>query len=145
MTAFTIDNNNKSIYAFLHKADSSFQPPLSKRLSITDYAKKLADHAQNIFAVRSNKNVAHAALYVNDLEHHKAFLSSIAVLPEFCNQGIGEQLMLECFSCAKAHGMKYLVLEVSHESTKAIALYKRNGFTSIEKLCCESLVMQKLL
>ena len=54
----------------------------------------------------------------------------IAVSPEFRRRRIGERLLQDCKSDAKARGAKQLLLEMRSDNP-AIELYRQNGFVQI--------------
>lgn len=56
---------------------------------------------------------------------------NIGVLPEFQHQGYGKQLMSHALDEAKKMGAGIAYLEVRKLNSKAIAMYKKFGFTQI--------------
>jgi len=72
--------------------------------------------------------VAFVGFYCNDLEKKNAFLSLIAVLPDFERMGYGKKLLQQVMEYAILNGMRTLTLEVRKDNDSAIAFYKKQGF-----------------
>jgi len=60
---------------------------------------------------------------------HKCYL-----LPEFHGRGLGSQLLKHCERAARERGARRLILAVNKRNSKAIAAYRRNGFTVAESV-----------
>ncbi len=103
-------------------------PPLSQRVSIEDYAEKLAERAVNLVAFNGFCDQGHAAIYVNDAGGGTAFISSICVLPKYRRDGIAASLLEGCLGEARLHAMREVRLEVERSNSRAIAFYLRHGF-----------------
>lgn len=61
-------------------------------------------------------------------------IESVAVLPEHRGRGIGKALMLKVEEEAKKRGYKYMVLEVREKNMPALSLYRKLGYTPLERL-----------
>ena len=64
----------------------------------------------------------------------KGHLISIAVLPKYQHQGIGQALLQEVMKATLGYGAKEFYLEVRVTNTSAISLYKKLGFQIIKNL-----------
>lgn len=58
-------------------------------------------------------------------------LLNLCVHPDFQRQGIGSHMLLHAQDSAKKFGAMMIYLEVRESNAKAIALYKKSGFTQI--------------
>ncbi|MDP5273923.1 GNAT family N-acetyltransferase [Chengkuizengella axinellae] len=63
-----------------------------------------------------------------------AWIGGIAVAPTFRGQGIGDQLLRETLSIYQSEDVKISTLEVLIDNEKAIQLYKRHGYVSVDRL-----------
>jgi GNAT superfamily N-acetyltransferase len=63
------------------------------------------------------------------LKLHKLYL-----LPELHGQGLGSRFLKHCEDSARAMGAHRLILAVNKRNAKAIAAYRRNGFTVAESV-----------
>jgi len=55
-------------------------------------------------------------------------VASVAVLPQFRNQGIGRRLLTECEKHFSGNGLKRFSLEVDVDNEPAISLYTTKGY-----------------
>jgi ribosomal protein S18 acetylase RimI-like enzyme len=110
--------------------DADFIPPLSNRVDINNYAKKLASRATKFEAWSDDRLVGLVAAYCNDQESRIAYITSVSVLREWMGQGIAANLLKQCITHAKDSGMQQICLEVASNNQPAIALYEKNGFVA---------------
>ncbi|MEA3259790.1 MAG: GNAT family N-acetyltransferase [Pseudomonadota bacterium] len=121
-------SDSARIFQFFEIVDKEFSPPLSERVNLTVYANKLAAEAVNLFVVEGNRDIAHAAFYCNDIKFNVAYISSIAVLPNFHGSGVAGNLLDEIFERCLSKGMALLRLEVDVENLRAVKFYEKYGF-----------------
>ena len=123
-------SDKKRIYSFLKKVDNQYHTPLSKRVSLNSYAEKLALNAFNFFLTETDLDIAHAAIYYNELES-SVFLSNIAILEEYAGYRLGGFLLeeIELFSIEKK--AKLLSLEADSDSDRLKKFYMDRGFEII--------------
>ena len=124
------DSSISRIRQFLIKHDGLFKPPLSERLNIESYAKKLSTNAENLFAVYEKADVAHAAVYVNRPERF-VYISSVCVAGAWQGMGIADLLMEAIFSLSEIWNCNRILLHVNRQHHRAIAFYEKHGFAKI--------------
>lgn len=112
----------------LSRCDADFVPPLSGRVEIKAYAKKIASKATRFEAWSASTLVGLVAAYCNDRENRIAYITSVSVLKTWTGKGIAARLMSQCVEHAKASGMRQISLEVASDNTPAIRLYEKSGF-----------------
>ena len=112
----------------LLRCDADFVPPLSGRVKVDDYARKIADKATRFEAWSGGSLVGLVAVYCNDREKRIAYITSVSVLREWTGKGVVAHLMSQSVEHAKALGMKQIGLEVASDNTPAIRLYEKSGF-----------------
>ena len=122
--------------------DANFVPPLSSRVKIIDYAKKIAHGATRFEAWSENRMVGLVAAYCSDHETRFAYITSVSVLKEWARKGIAKKLMKQCIDHMQCLGLRRISLEVSSENGAAISLYEKEGFTASS--VSESVVVMKL-
>lgn len=110
--------------------DVDFVPPLSGRVEINDYAKKIASKATRFEAWSGGRLVGLVAAYCNDREKRVAYITSVSVLREWTGKGSFTRLISECIEHAKVSGMRQIRLEVASENTTAIRVYEKKGFVA---------------
>ena len=120
------------IYDYLRNNENLFVPPLSMRLDLKSYSKKLHKYAVHFCAFDYNRLVGLIACYFNDPTKKIAFISSVSVVKEFQEMGIFSAL----FSLVRNYGVlnqfNNLQLEVNSENQNAIKIYKKIGFEDID-------------
>lgn len=115
------------LLAHLRAADAGFVPPLSQRVDLADYARKLATHARRIEAWESDALVGLIAVYANDAAQG-GFITNVSVLPSHHGRGIAGELLRRTLALATEWRLPRLRLEVYADNTAALALYRRHGF-----------------
>ena len=113
---------------FLKKCDAYFLPPLSNRVNIEDYARKIFQNAMRFEARASEELLGLIAIYCNNQEPYNAYITSVSVLKERMGKGIAILLMKKCIDYSKALGIRMITLEVRSDNLNAIALYKKCQF-----------------
>ena len=116
------------IYQFLKEINAIMIPTLSDRVCISDYSKKLASLAENLFIGQNGCDIASCSVYCNS---EVAFISSIAVKKEFLNRGIGTFLINETKQYTRRKKCKSIQLEVYCQNSRALKFYKKNSFVII--------------
>ena len=114
----------------LRCCDADFMPPLSGRVEIGDYAKRIASKATRFEAWSGGTLVGLVAAYCNDHEKRIAYVTSVSVLRAWTSEGIAERLVGQCIENAKAAGMRQISLDVAQNNTHAIKLYEKSGFVA---------------
>lgn len=112
----------------LLRCDGVFVPPLSGRVEIVDYARKIVSKAMRLEAWEDMKLVGLVAVYCNDHDKRIAYLTSVSVLKEWMGKGIATCLVKQCIEYATVSGMRQISLEVASSNLPAIWLYEKNGF-----------------
>ena len=120
--------SKEEIAEHLSHCDVDFMPPLSGRVEIKDYAKKIVSKATRFEAWSGGTLVGLVAAYCNDQEKRVAYITSVSVLREWAGKGITARLMGQCIEHVKASGMRQISLGVSSDNTPAIRLYEKSGF-----------------
>src|SRR5690349_14652885 len=75
--------------------DQLFTPPLSSRVSIEEYAKKIELNALRFEAWDCDQLVGLVAIYMNDEKKSEAFITNVSVLDEYRGRGVATQLLTQ--------------------------------------------------
>ncbi len=105
-------------------------------------AKKLYENGICIVLYENREAVGFAAFYCNDYINGMAYLSLIAVKPEYGQKGYGRQLISEVKKISEKAGMKWIKLEVFKRNEIAVKFYKKQGFTFLEQKNSDSFFMK---
>jgi ribosomal-protein-alanine N-acetyltransferase len=115
------------IQAHLDRCNQRFRPPLSTRLKIPAYARKIRDKAHTFEAWMGEALIGLVAAYMNE-EDRTCHITSVSVIEEFSGQGIAGQLLEACLGQARACRLSSASLEVSNQSQIARHVYEKYGF-----------------
>jgi ribosomal protein S18 acetylase RimI-like enzyme/2-polyprenyl-3-methyl-5-hydroxy-6-metoxy-1,4-benzoquinol methylase len=120
--------SEQEICSHLKESDSNFSPPLSTRVRIDDYSRKIFENAVTFEARAGDALIGLVAAYFNDLKSHEGFVTVVSVVKGHTGQGIATELMTQSIAYAKQHGFKTIRLEVQKDNCPAIRLYQKFGF-----------------
>lgn len=143
---FHIDRSGVAdVLRHLQAHDGAFHPPLSSRVDLAGYSRKLVEHAVRFEAWVGNDLVGLVAIYCNSKDQDSAFVSNVSVLADHAGRGIARQLM----QCAIAHvvelGFASLHLKVDRRAVNAMHLYSSMGFQPTDEAEDGSTSMKLLL
>ena len=120
-----------AIEKHLRECDMRFEPHLSSRVFLPDYAQKLSLLANRFEAWKSDRLIGLVAAYLRNSHTPEGFISSVSICGDFEGKGIASRLMQDCFDAASARGLTILVLEVGQFDQHACGFYRKHGFQSI--------------
>lgn len=121
--------SEEQIAVHLLECDTDFVPPLSERVIIKEYAKKISCHASRFEAWHGKRLIGLVAIYLNDQNNEQvAFITSVSVHRDFYGLGIAGNLMGRCIDKLKNFGTKQIRLEVASKNLRAVRLYEQKGF-----------------
>ena len=128
MNQETLDHSTpEQLLAHLKACDAGFVPPLSHRVSLSDYAAKLCARAHRFEIWQDGQLAGVVALYADNAEAG-GFISNVSVLPACQGQGLAKRLMHQAMQWASAHKLPSLRLEVGADNLPALSLYQQLGF-----------------
>ncbi len=133
--------SEKDLYLHLEKCNHLFVPPLSEKVNLQDYARKLFENAHTFEAWDSKELVGFIGVYFTDRQTKKAFISNVSILETYNNKGTATELLNMTKEYAKSHEFDKIVLEVNAKNMNAIAFYVKNNF-EIEYEKMDSLFME---
>lgn len=114
----------------LLECDPDFVPPLSGRVDIASYARKIATKATRFEAWHEDSLIGLVAAYCNDTDSRVAYVTSVSVVRGWMGRGVASQLLTRCLEHAKASQMTVVRLEVGQANAPAIRLYEDKGFVA---------------
>lgn len=129
---FSLNQSNAAdITAHLRSSDTAFQPALSSRVEIKSYSEKLQVNAVRFEAWEGQELAGLVAIYCNQVDGDKAFVSNVSVLPANQGQGLASRLMKQSIEHVRALGFTKIGLVVDANNLVAVALYSKLGFENI--------------
>lgn len=135
MKIIKIENSNnnleKDIMEFLKKIDSLFKIPLSQKINLDEYSKKLIRYADVFLAFDNESIVGIFAGYNNDKVFKISNISVLGVLNEYQGKGIARKLINNFLKLAEEKKMKKV--KVSTIDMRALNLYKSLNFKIVRE------------
>lgn len=113
--------------------DNEFEPALSARIHLVEYAAKMAAKATLVSARQDGQLVGIAAVYCNDLSDRIAYVTYLGILPSLRCNGLGTKLMTQVMGAAHAQGMQWVELQTDAGRDASLRFYLRLGFEVISK------------
>lgn len=115
----------------LRRCDEGYVPPLSDRVVIDEYARKIAERANRFEAWSGEGLVGLVAAYLPAATGDPVFITDVSVIPEQRGRHVASALLDECAAFASRHGIDRLRLEVDRRNEPAMRLYEASGFRPI--------------
>ena len=108
---------------------------------IKEIGKKIYDFGNLIILCNEGNICGFAGYYANDAISRKAYISLIAIYPQYRGCGYGRQLLNAISSHAGKEGMEIIRLQVDKWNIDAIKFYKKCMFRIVEE-CSDSYYME---
>lgn len=138
-------NNSSQIQEIISFCDDSFREPILKREGSQEMLYKVTNFSIFLVAYVGEDIAGYAAFYANDNVNKIAYLTLIAIKPEFQSKGIGCELLTKCEELALNNGMTEMKLEVKKYNTGAMRFYEAHGYLYLSECNKNSFFMIKKL
>ena len=126
--SITRERDKTRINQIITDCDSAFEKPITKLENYSILLNKISERSYFYCACKDNKIAGYTAFYANDTADKRAYISLLAVKPEYQGLQIGQRLIEKCFGVSLEYNMKYVLLEVRKDNDKGLRFYKKNGF-----------------
>jgi ribosomal protein S18 acetylase RimI-like enzyme len=111
--------------------DARFVPPLSGRVEIKQYARKIYTQGMRFEAWAEGALIGLVAIYCNSLSQNQAYITNVSTLGALPpGAHIATQLLEQGIGYLREYQFKRVDLEVDKGNNKAIRLYERHGFVT---------------
>ncbi len=118
----------EKIFEFLKEIDSDFPTPLSHKVDLAEYAKKLVEKATLCIIEENNQIVSLVVGYTKNTDNGIGYISVVGTLRRFRGKGCGARLMKEFIEKCRQNNLLGVHLYTAQENFSAIRLYKKLGF-----------------
>lgn len=118
----------EELFLFLQEVDSLFPIKLSDKTDLKEFCLKLLSVGKVFYILEDKKIVALLAGYNNDVVNSKAYISVLAVLPQYQGKGYASKLILDFTNDCINKKIKKIELFTHKSNENAIKVYKKNGF-----------------
>lgn len=129
-------NNYATAYQIeehLRVCDADFFPPLSNRVDIAAYAKKIVQHAQRFEVWSEDRLIGLVAAYCNKPANEAAFITNVSISPNVRGFGLADRLLEATLNHIITLGYSRVELRIKSHNLPALRLYTRNNFATVER------------
>lgn len=116
------------LFNFLNKIDNLFPIKLSDKQDLNTLAAKFKEFGTLNAFYDKDTIVALLSGYTNDDENGIAYVSVLAVLPEYQGRGYASTLIIEFEKICKQKNMRRIELYTHKTNFGAIKMYKKNNY-----------------
>ena len=116
----------EQVHKFLYETDKEFATPLSSKVNIDEYAKKLSEFSHFAYCMDDDNIIGMISCYANNPP--LGYISNVCVKSEYQNKGVFSSMFNTLIKSLKDIGIKKLRLEVNNNNTKAQEVYSSKGF-----------------
>ena len=127
----------------IHACDEAFSNPVAKRTIYPELLDKISEHGICIYA-HHEEIMGYCAFYANDSKQGNAYISLLAVRPEYQHMHIGADLLQEAFKLMRSCGMKHCCLEVYKNNPTALHFYEAMGFEMAQECGDKNLMIREI-
>lgn len=120
--------DKERLLCFLEAIDGRLPVPLSSRTNLEDYSAKVLTNGHVLAIEEMGEIVAAILFYCNDQSNHAAYLTLLAVKPQYEGKGYGYALLNEAEKVMCSSGMDTCYLDTDITNNRSISLYSRDGW-----------------
>lgn len=120
------------IFKFLKDIDFELPTPLSNRVDLETYAKKVLEKGVVLGIKDDKKLIAASFFYANDNSSRIAYLTLLGTLRHYRGFGYAKKILTKTLEYCKRKSMLVIHLETDINNKSAISLYSSLGFEIIE-------------
>ena len=132
------------VLTHLQEVSANFRPPLDQRIDLSAYASKMYEKAERFEAWEAGKLEGLIAVYANDPQREKAFITNVSVTIKLMGKGIANQLLENCEQFTTEMGYREIHLEVGKDAVPAIRFYTKHGYEEIRQTETSKFMYKKL-
>ncbi len=121
-------SSEEQVFGHLQACDQDFMPPLSDRLDLRSYSKKILNLAHRCEAWSARRELIGLVAFYNNGAAGTAFITNVSVLSKYSGMGIGKRLVMKTIDYLMSQDAAELELEVNGKNQIAINLYRSLGF-----------------
>lgn len=123
--------SSKKIECFIKELDNHFVPPLSSRVNIAQWSRKLNDFAVNIVKMNAHVDIeALISFYSN--KGSESYITLIAVASSQRGKGLSDDLLKYCIAYCMEIGSTAIKVKTWLSNKRVIGMYHSHGFIDYE-------------
>lgn len=124
---FTLIENEKlseeDFVSFINLVSNDFVPPLLSRIDVHKYFSKINTYGRCVQCRCEGKLIGLIIFYCNNFDTDKAFVTFLAVLPEYRGMKVSSILINKVCTCARDNNKIILAIETNNEHAKDCYLH----------------------
>ena len=128
------DRKLDGLKKYLFDHDKDFPIPLSNKVDLDEYIKKINKLGKSIIWLDEENIVGIVFYYDNNIKENKAFISLVSVDKNYRNQGIARKMLNTVFKQLRKKGIYLCELPTHVLNHKALNLYNSLGFEKQNKV-----------
>ena len=126
--------SEEDFVSFLNLVSNDFVPPLLTRIDVYQYFSKINTYGRCIQCRYRGQLVGLIIFYCNNFDAVKAFVTFLAVLPEFRGKKISSTLIKKACKYAKDNNKTLIAIETNNEHAKDCYLHLDFSIINSEEL-----------
>lgn len=117
----------EQIVDFLELINYDFNPPLSEKVNLSEYADKILSNAHLVYRLsQENRLIGLVVLYCNNVVDLKSYIALVGVRKDYRGQGIAREMMKEAINYVNEN--RFLTIGIHSNNIIAVSLYLDLGF-----------------
>ncbi len=120
--------SREQLHEFIVDIDKELPVPLSDRVDLSEYSKKLYEKAHLKTVVSDGKIVSLIAGYTENITDNLSYITLVGTLPKMRGKGLAKKLMLEYIRDCEKKGISGIHLHTKKTNQGAVSLYTGMGF-----------------
>lgn len=120
----------EEVYSFLLETDAEFLAPLSLRVNLKSYARKLSEYSDFSLCYEEDQLVGMISCYTN--QPPIGYISNVCVKKQYQGRGVFSTMFQGLLYNMESRGIHILRLEVDCQNDIAYGIYRHVGFQELE-------------
>lgn len=116
----------EQVLAFLLETDKEFQRPLSEKVNLVEYARKLSQYSTFSYCIEQDEMIGMISCYTN--RPPKGYISNVCVKSKFQGRGVFGNMLERLLKEVVALEIDVIRLEVDEDNVTAQNVYMKKGF-----------------
>lgn len=126
------ESTYKKVVEYMKKTDADYDIPMSMRVNIGDYVKKIVSKAVTIAAMENDEIIGMANFYCNDMETKTCYITNVSISKKAQEKGYHlNDFVHAVLIIAQKVGMKRLRAETTDR--RVLILHKRLGAVEFKR------------
>ena len=131
------------VLKFLIDTDNEFQSPLSTKVNLEEYARKLSAFSSFAYCEEDGDIAGMISCYTNSPP--SGYISNVCIKKKHQGKGLFSQMFSVLLQNCKSIGIGVIRLEVNNDNISAQNIYRHTGFTECGQARNQSIYMEYII